>query len=57
MQRVEQETGDGHRPNAAGNRRDGAGNFLGFAIGDVANDARLAALARKTIDADIDHGR
>ena len=41
LQRIEQQAGDGHRPDAARHRRDRAGHVLGLGIGDVADDARL----------------
>ncbi len=56
-QRVEQQAGDGHRPDAARHRRERAGDFRGFGISDIADDARFAALAGHPVDADIDHRR
>src|SRR5579883_1236923 len=44
-QRVAQETGNRHRPDAARHRRDRAGDAQRFGEGDIADEAALAALA------------
>ena len=50
FQRIGKQHGDGHRADAAGHRRDRAGDFLDAVEVDVA--AELAV--RQTVDADVD---
>ena len=54
---VHQQARDRHRPDAARHRRDRARDLGGLRVGDVADDAVLAARAGDAVDADIDHGR
>ena len=58
-QRVGHQHRNGHRPDAARHRRDGAGPFGGLGIGDIADEARLALALlgrRDAVDADVDDG-
>src|SRR5687768_6420944 len=56
-QRVAQQHGNGHWPDAARHRRDGAGHVLYLVEGHVAHQAiaRLARGIRHLVDADVDH--
>jgi hypothetical protein len=53
-QRVLQQASDGHRPDAARNRRDRAGDGLNLGESDIADELGRA-VALDPVDADIDH--
>ena len=55
--RVGQDARDRHRPDPARHRRDGAGDRRRLRIGDVADEAMLAALPAHAVDADVDYRR
>ena len=57
---VAHEAGDGHRPDAAGHRRDRARDLTRLGEGDVADEPGLALAGggvRHPVDADVDHDR
>src|ERR1700736_2356919 len=54
-QRVDQEARHRHLTDAAGHRRDRAGDIQSLLKGDVADQASLAVGSRQPVDADIDH--
>ena len=55
-QRVHQQACDGHLPDAAGHRRDRAGDLQRLLVGDVADQAVLPGRPRHAGDADVDDG-
>ena len=57
--RVHQQHGPRHRPDAARHRGDGPGNLARLGKGDIAHQPALflARFGRKAVDADVDHGR
>src|SRR5712691_7035385 len=55
--RIGQQTRNRHRSDTAWHWRERARHATRLLKRNIANDARLAALTRQPVDADVDHGR